>query len=79
MLHFEIGRIQCSIDLTEAQWNKLDSLDYLDVVNPALIAAGALANTVEYDGHFGSALYFTANNKEDAEKVTRRLEGLLTD
>lgn len=77
MLTYEIARIQCSIELSEAQWNKLQELDYLDVVNPALVEAGAWSGTVEYEGHSGMFLYFTADNPTDAEKVARKLEELL--
>jgi len=76
-LTYEISRIQCAVELNSSEWIRLNDLDYLDIVNPALVKEGALDSTVDYNEHFGSYLYFAADNEIDARKVTKKLEQIL--
>jgi hypothetical protein len=76
-MKYTIGRIQCSIELNKKQWNKLNKIDYLEVVSPALEKAGALRDTIYYNEHFGRALFFTADSEIDAQNVTNALDVLL--
>ena len=46
------------VRLTVAQWNKLDRLDFLDVVQPTLIKAGVYRGSIEFNGHFGRHIFF---------------------
>ena len=78
-------RIQCTVELTDHELGVLDRLDYRGVVEPKLVAAGALQHTVEYNAQFGPAIYFAANGAGDADcvlvaiKELMRENGLLRD
>lgn len=74
-LTFEINRYQCSVELSIEQFKKLDEIDYLEVVMPMLEKLGA--SNIEYDGHFGAAVFFTCEDIQSAQKVTQAIEELL--
>lgn len=74
-LTFEVSRYQCSVELSILQFKKLEEIDYLDFVMPELKKVGGY--DIEYNGHFGAAIYFTADNLEDAQKVTKSIEKML--
>ena len=74
-LTFEINRYQCSVELSIEQFKKLDEIDYLEVVMPMLEKLGA--SNIEYDGHFGAAVFFTCEDMQSAQKVTQAIEDLL--
>lgn len=70
-------RLQCTVELTEPELRVLDGLDFVEVVQPRLVAAGALQNSVEYNSHFGPAVYFAANGAADAEGVLSSVKELM--
>jgi RNA binding exosome subunit len=74
-LKYQVTGYQCYIELSINQFKKLDKIDYLDVVMPALEKLGA--SDIEYNGHFGAAIFFNTENLEDAQKVTDKIEELL--
>jgi RNA binding exosome subunit len=74
-LKFEVTGYQCNIELSIEQFRKLESIDYLDVVMPTLKKFGA--SNIEYNGHFGAAIFFTTDNLKDAQKVTEKIEEML--
>jgi len=74
-LKFEVSRYQCAVELSLEQFNKLEELDYLDFVMPELKKVGGY--DIEYNGHFGAAIYFTADSLEDAQSVTEIIEKML--
>ena len=74
-LTFEVSRYHCTVELTVEQFLKLDELDYLDFVMPELKKVGGY--DIEYDGHFGTNVFFICDNLEDAQKVTERIEIML--
>jgi RNA binding exosome subunit len=74
-LKYNISGYQCHIELSIEQFKKLESIDYLDVVIPTLKKLGA--SDIEYNGHFGAAIFFYAENLEDAQKITEKIEEML--
>jgi hypothetical protein len=70
-------RLQCTVELTEAELQVLDGLDFVEVVQPRLVAAGALQNSVEYNSHFGAAVYFAVNGAADADGVLSSVKELV--
>lgn len=72
-MRLEITRLQCAIPLNAVEWDRLERLDYLDVVNPTQVKAGALDSTAEYNGHFGRNVFFTVNSKVEGEQVLTAL------
>lgn len=74
-LKYEVTGYQCSVELSLKKFNKLETIDYLDVVMPTLQKLGA--ENIEYNGHFGAAIFFTTENLEDAQKVTDKIEEML--
>ena len=65
----------CQVKLTVEQFLKLEQLDFLGVVQPALEAQGA--DDIEYDGHFGPFVFFTVQNEREAQDVAGELGSLL--
>ena len=74
-LKYQVTGYQCQIELSINQFKKLDKMDYLDVVMPALEKLGA--SDIEYNGHFGAAVFFHVENLEDAQKVTEKIEEMI--
>lgn len=74
-LQYEVTGYQCSVELSLVQFDKLEAIDYLDVVMPNLEKLGA--SNIEYNGHFGSAIFFTTNTLEEANQVTEKVEEML--
>jgi RNA binding exosome subunit len=74
-LTYHITAYQCRIELTKKQFDKLESIDYLDVVMPKLEKLGA--SEIEYNGHFGEAIFFITDTLEEAQKVTEEIEKML--
>ena len=73
----QVTRLGCAIELSPADWDKLEALDYLEEVAPALVRAGAINNTVEYEGHYGSVVYFDVFSGDDPKRVVDALRILL--
>lgn len=74
-LKYEVTGYQCCIELSIKQFEKLESIDYLDVVMPKLEKLGA--SDIEYDGHFGSYVYFHVHTQEEAQKVTEKIQEMI--
>ena len=72
---FEVHGIECSLPLTESDFNALDSLDYLDKVLPLLEQKGAY--DIEYNGHCGSNIYWSCENREQAKEIVETIFTLL--
>jgi hypothetical protein len=70
-------RVQCTVELTEPELQVLDGLDFDGIVQPRLVSAGALQNSVEYNSNFGPALYFAANGAESADGVLSSVKELM--
>lgn len=62
------------VSLTSEQWNRLNDLDYLDVVYPTLVREGAA--DIEYNEHFGRSIYFVAV-PSDVGAIVRELQSLV--
>lgn len=62
------------VELTPDQWDRLNALDYTNVVACALNGVGAYS--VEYNGHFGRAIYFTAL-PNDAVSALEKIQELV--
>lgn len=73
----EITRVECMVKLASDEFKALDAMDLLSVVQPRLVQAGALANTVKYGGHLGEAIHFSVNSDQDAKGVLNAVRGLL--
>jgi hypothetical protein len=84
-LNYEITRFDVCVPLTEEQWEALDRLSVTKVIN-ALEKAGAFYNTVDWNGHFGRNLFFSADadyeksgdGRANIYSVIRRLGELLS-
>ena len=63
-MEYEIYRYSFGVPLTHYQWIRLQKLDYFQF-NDRLERLGA--TDLEYNGHFGRALYFNAETKEQAD------------
>lgn len=74
-LQYAVTGYQCCIELSMKQFKKLETIDYLDIVMPQLEKLGA--SNIEYNGHFGAAIFFNTENLEDAQKVTDKIEEML--
>lgn len=74
-LTFEVSCYKCAVELSLEQFKKLEELDYLDFVMHELQKVGGY--DIEYNGHFGAAIYFTSDNLDDAQKVTECIEKML--
>ena len=77
VMKLEVTQLQCRIALTKQQWDRLEKLDYIDVVAPTLEKAGAFRGSVDYDGQFGRNLFFTADTKAEGEQVLGAVVKLL--
>lgn len=76
-MQVKITRHECCIELDKDQWSRLEKLDFLDVVNPALVKVGVLNGTVEYDGHFGSNIFYTVDADADQSAIVQVLTDLI--
>jgi len=72
---FGIDRIECSLPLTEGDYEALEAHDYLDVVLPLLESKGA--DNVEYNGHFGSTIFWRCENEKEAREIVDAIFSLL--
>ena len=64
----EVTRYECCLPLTLTQWNKLQALD-ADMMNDdklfaEALKAGVIRGTFEYNGHFGTNIYFRTESQE---------------
>lgn len=55
----DISSSNYNVELGITLFNKLESIDFFDIVNPSLEKAGA--SDIEYNGHFGDYIYFRAH------------------
>lgn len=76
-MQVKITRHECCIELDKDQWGRLEKLDFLDVVNPALVKAGVLNGTVEYAGHFGSNIFYTVDVEADQAAIVQVLTDMI--
>ena len=74
-LNYEITGYQCCIELSIKEFEQLEKIDYLDVVMPKLENLGA--TEIEYNGHFGSYIYFHVNTQEEAQQVTEKIQEMI--
>lgn len=74
-LNFEVTSYQCSVELTVEDFKKLQKIDYLEVVMPKLGNFGA--RDIDYNGHFGAAVYFTCDNLQKAKEITEEIEKII--
>lgn len=71
--------IQVSVELTSPQWERLNKLDFTDDVEPVLVEAGAYSRSVDYNGHFGRAIFFTVASMEEGNTVLDSIKLLIGD
>ena len=82
-MELSANRISYSIELTPAQWDKLDAADFEEVKKVWL--KDTLAQDLEWNGHFGRNFFFSvsANSIEEmnseAQKVVSVMENHLND
>jgi len=74
-MDFTVDRIECSVELSNRQWDKLDNLDYLDFINPTLEKLGA--GDIEYNGHFGQRIMFCCDDHQQATQIVNKIEEIL--
>lgn len=74
-LTVEVTAYKCRIELSIEQFEKLEEIDYLDIVMPQLGKLGAY--DIEYSGHFGAAIFFTVETMKEAKQVTKKIESML--
>jgi hypothetical protein len=72
---FEITSIMCKLPLTDSDFNALVAIDYLDVVLPLLVSKGA--ENIEYNGHFGSNIYWQCDTEKEATEIIEAIMSLL--
>ncbi len=61
-----------SVDLTDSQWERLNALeDWGSALVEDMEEAGA--SNVEWNGHFGQAIFFTADPR-DVKKIMKVLK-----
>ena len=77
MPDFNIEGYNCSVDLTLSEFWKLESLDYLEVVCPALEKLGAIK--IEYNGHFGPNVFYTAGSEAQCQAIAEEIKKLIGD
>jgi hypothetical protein len=65
-LSLDVESVNYSIELSIEQFEKLEGVDFLDIVLPRMKKAGA--GDVEYNGHFGPNVFFTSS-EDDAPAV----------
>jgi hypothetical protein len=75
-------RVSFVIELNLLQWTRLNDLDYRDV-DEAIAKAGAVRNSLVFDGHFGMNVYFSVDYDDtdllSASEVEKVFEQLLGD
>lgn len=76
-LRAQITQYGCCITLSVEQFLELEKLDSLDVVFPALQQAGAVRDTIEYNGHFGPVVFFEIEADKNPQQVAAALTELL--
>jgi len=75
-MNLEVTLISYVVPLTRHQWDHLERRDFLDVVCPKMEAIGIVGNSIEYNGHFGMNIYFSAPptvSKEAILKILREV------
>lgn len=75
-LQYKITGYNCQVELSFEQFERLEKYDYLDQVMPMLEKLGAC--NIEYNGHFGSAIFFYVDTLQEAESVTKKIEEMLS-
>jgi hypothetical protein len=65
-----IGRYQVAVPLTKTQWKRLDKLDCVDVIEEIKSFNG---HSVDYDGHFGQAIFMTFDSEDFTEETKEKL------
>lgn len=78
-----ITQIHYCVPLTEKQWNALNAIDKRgddrwEEVHRKLEKAGVIDRTIEYNGHFGSNLFFAVERAEELHKVLKAVERLVS-
>ncbi len=71
---YEITKYSLCIPLSIEQFAALEEVDYLDAVLPALQKLGA--EEIEYDGHFGSAVFLSVDSIGKADAVVAEVRRL---
>lgn len=76
-----VTQISYCVPLSDAQWFTLtrrdESGDERDDIIPALLKAGVVSGTIEYNGHFGRNIFFAVEKEAHLARVLKRLEKLL--
>lgn len=82
-LPLEIGSVNCKIPLDERAWDVLMDLDkrYIDDDDDECGVLKLLeergASEIEYNGHFGRAIYLTCNDEPTAKRLATFIDTLL--
>ena len=76
-LRAEVTEQACCIEVPLKKFEELQEMDYLEVVEPALVKAGAMRGTVEYEGHFDPNVFFRIEVGKDPQRVAAALSELL--
>lgn len=73
-MKLEILSHSYQVPLTRTQWNRLNKRDFLDDVCPKMEAIGIIGSSIEYNGHFGSNIYFDAPVSVTEEEILKVLQ-----
>lgn len=72
-----VRAVEYMIELSGVEWDILDSYIGDDCINLLEnIEATTGCYNIDYNGHFGRAIFFTANTEEDANKMVPFIECL---
>ena len=73
MTNIVFTRHSCVLDLTNEQWERLNSLSqhYLDdaKIFSKVFGLGVVNGSIEYSGHYGRAIYFDVDDGSDLEAI----------
>lgn len=73
MTNIVFTRHSCVLDLTNVQWDRLNSLSqhYLDdaKIFSKAFDLGVVNGSIEYSGHYGRAIYFDVDAESDLAAI----------
>jgi hypothetical protein len=74
---YQVGSLLITLPICRKDWDTLDKLDFLDVVLPTLIEAGAYDGSIEYHVLLGRKVFFECNDRKHAESIITALFKML--
>lgn len=76
-MHLEVVAKSYNVPLSVMQYKKLDTLDFLTEVCPKLEAIGISGRSIEYNGHFGRNIFFSAPVEVAEADILKTLREML--